>query len=436
MRRQFGIWQVVIVISCLVAIVTVTAYDPVYPAFPEASIYGAEKNGAMLITKVLPKMGIHTGVVNTNIDTWKPRSAVCLIEPVLEPQFLLAGAGSLDIQKLRVWIKQGGKLIIFGSAQAIAEAGENQPFGLFQQKPDDEGKDVNSAPLLIDEFISLHSLNPSFAGLGFKLKEPGVSLNVSTESSYTKDVKVLHFDSAPNLILNPNANNLKTHINLTKVTKDWKYLVGELSFGEGTVTIVNSAQLIYNESLLKADNAQFVYNVIANTGESVDFIDNADTGEGNETKIFSTIFFNPWGRMVIIAFLSLFALRLDSIFYFAKPMPEPKLIRRSIMEYIRAQGWTYYHAQANTLALQAVIDGIKRRMMKSYSLPALPSLQFISRKLNDLSRIEPKLQSHCQTIVAMLHRSEAGDNISTGELKTVVDILQVLEPYLFIKRQY
>lgn len=433
MKQRSTVWQFIIVIICLVGIVTITAYNPSYPKYPEASVYGAEDNGALLITKVLPRMGVTSKIVTTNIDSWDPASTVCIIEPVVD---LSLSKPSFDLPKLKTWVKQGGKLVIFGSGKTLSESNPSLFAALYTEKPLDNEKRVKLPTLFDEDYIFIKNQKNSSSEISFTLPQPNVSdINKNSINPYTAQVKQLMFPSIPSVIINPYKNKLKTYISLESINRDWKYLIGELTFGNGKVLFVTSAQLIYNKPLLQADNAQFVYNVLSNGTQSVSFVDLNDDGSNNQVAIFRTIFFNPWGRLVIIGFFLFFVLQLDRIIYFAKPLPEPKVQRRSIMDYINAQGWTYYRARANTLAYQALVDGIKRKFLISYQLPAIPSLQFIKRKITELGNNQPQLQPACQTVITIIERAENTKMMTSNELKQFVNLMQLIEPYLYRRQK-
>lgn len=436
MRAKLSIWQLLLILVGIIAIVMITAYNPKYPSYPEASLYGAEPNGAMLITKLLDNRSIKYSIIGSKVVNWPEKSTVCIVEPSsFQDAFT---TGYYNDQDLRIWLKQGGKLIIFGSGDFLNKTETISPT-LFIEKEEQKSdyKDVEFFPILKADDIELTSTQGVPSPLSNLITSTsGKTVKISKSDKFTENVDSLFLESTPKEIIKAEGTELKTYINLKSLSKGWDYLVGEYQFGNGGIILINNPQIIYNQSLTKADNAQFVLNVLTINKEQIHLVDLSNTGDNNEAKLFSLIFFNPWGRLVIIAAVAVFILRLDDLFYFVKPYSEPKSIRRSIMEYIRAQGWTYYRAQANTLAAQALVDGLKRKLMKAYCLPAMPSIQFIIRKLSEVADENDYLKPNCQMVISMLHQTEISDKISSVELKILTETMQKLEPYLIKHFKY
>ncbi len=436
MRSKLSIWQVLLILIGIIAIVMITAYNPKYPSYPEASLYGAEPNGAMLITKLLDNRSIKYSIIGSKVEYWPDKSTVCIIEPSSSQEVFTTNYN--NDQNLRIWLKQGGKLIIFGSGNFLNKTNPINP-SIFIEKEEQKSdfKNVEFLPIISTENIDLDSSQSVQLPLGsLNTSTSGKTVEITSRDKFTDNVYTLNFDSTPSEIMKAEGTSIITHINMNSLSKGWDYLVGEYQFGDGGIILVNNPQIIYNQSLTKADNAQFVLNVLTQNKEPINLVDLSNTGDNNEGKLFSLIFFNPWGRLVLIAALAIFVLRLDALFYFVKPYSEPKSIRRSIMEYIRAQGWTYYRAQANTLAAQALVDGLKRKLMRAYCLPAMPSIQFIIRKLTEIADNKDNLKSKCQIVISMLHQAEISDKISSVELKILAETMQKLEPYLIRQFKY
>lgn len=275
------------------------------------------------------------------------------------------------IQRLGQWVKEGGRLIVapptINGIKSASEAKEVlfKALGLKRQI----FFVVDSPPIAPPHNEAL----PSFAKSVWSgaLKESAIVKIIPTGKMTT----LLH--SVESLVLPTESvitlgrgGNLVSPDRLDFIDKNGKEstLVAALPLGKGEVVVVADPRLAVNKFLGLEDNAVVMTLLLGGKSGPIVF-DEFLHGIGSRGNPIHLLSRQPYGYIALGFLLTALLWCWRSAIFLGPPLPEGRIPRRDISDYINAMANLFMRKRAYRFALGEVKDGVMRRLAKKFHLP-------------------------------------------------------------------
>ncbi|HVF26807.1 MAG TPA: DUF4350 domain-containing protein [Pyrinomonadaceae bacterium] len=207
-------------------------------------------------------------------------------------------------------------------------------------------------------------------------------------------------------------------------------LLLDYAYGEGRIVLLSDPYMISNAGLSRADNLQLAVNVAAGSGGLIAF-DEFHHGHGaSQNRTFAY-----FARTPVLAFVAQGALILLAILWtrarrFARPLPAPRVDRRSNLEFVASMAELQHRARAYDLALENIYGRTRRALARYAGTSNSASASDVA------ARIAGRSGKDAQEIKTLLHACEdviAGLSVGDREAQSLAARLRELERDLGIR---
>ncbi|MBA2645585.1 MAG: DUF4350 domain-containing protein [Pyrinomonadaceae bacterium] len=183
-------------------------------------------------------------------------------------------------------------------------------------------------------------------------------------------------------------------------------LLLDYAYGEGRIVLLSDPYMISNAGLSRADNLQLAVNIVAGSGGLIAF-DEYHHGHGaSRNRTFAYFAGTPMLAFAGQAALILLAVLWTRARRFARPLPAPRVDRRSNLEFVASMAELQHRARAYDLALENIYGRTRRALARyagtSNSAPTSDiAARIAGRSGKDAREIENLLHA-CEEVIAGL----------------------------------
>lgn len=306
----------------------------------------------------VPPSAVDTIHPNANLVLWAPESH--RIKKELR-----------HIEELGQWVKEGGRLIV-------------APPTINGVRADSDGKETLFKHLGLKRqiFFAVDAAPeapiPNEALPTFEKSVWSGALNDSAVVSITPTGKMgtllrgVHSLVLPteSIITLGRAGDLVSPDRIDFIDKDGKesVLVASLPLGKGEVVVVADPRLAVNKFLGLQDNAAVMTLLLRGESGPIVF-DEFLHGIGSRGNPIHLLSRQPYGYIALGLLLTALLWGWRSAVFLGPPLPEGRIPRRDISDYINAMANLFMRKRACRFALAEVKEGVMRRLAKKYHLP-------------------------------------------------------------------
>jgi hypothetical protein len=208
-------------------------------------------------------------------------------------------------------------------------------------------------------------------------------------------------------------------------------LLVDYIYGRGRIVVLSDPFIISNAGINRADNLQLAVNVVAGGARGLIAFDEFHQGYGSEqNRAFAYFAGTPvlWmfaqGAFIVLAVLWTRGRR------FARPLPAPRVDRRSSLEFVASMAELQQRARAYDLAIENVY-GRTRRALARYG-----GLQADAPRSEIAARVAARSGKDERQLEVLMHECEdavAGAHVSARKALALVSQLRELERDLGIR---
>ena len=208
-------------------------------------------------------------------------------------------------------------------------------------------------------------------------------------------------------------------------------LLVDYSYGRGRVVVLSDPFVVSNAGLRLADNLMLAVNVVAGAGGGVIAFDEYHQGYGaSRTNLLSYFAGTPVLWMLAQGGLLVLAILWTRGRRFARPLPAPRVDRRSKLEFVASMAELQRRARAYDLAIENVYTRTRRALARYSGTSAAASAAHLAERVaarsgRDARPIE-ELLKECEDAVA-------GEPVSARRALQLVAALRQLERDLGIR---
>lgn len=307
------------------------------------STYRRGGQGTAALYAILTRVGIPVGQLRAPMTELPEDCRQLWILQPTEP------VGYDELVALRDWVSGGGQLVaswdFFAHTQMTMRDAINKQMG-----------NETTFPLLAG--IEPAPPDAGKSGLtGALFGHAGVFASPSPREGMFRDVRTLHF---------PRGRGVLGYEGWTPLLEaEGQTLVLAAQFGEGWVVFVSDPDLVGNAGIGEADNAVFAANLASLAGGGVYFDEQHHGFTEQPESVVALAQRSSAGAGVGLAAIGLACALLAAARRLGKPVDPIEPPRRSSLEYVRSLASLYERAGARALAIRAIYDAARRRLLGS-----------------------------------------------------------------------
>jgi Domain of unknown function (DUF4350) len=419
MRQRILIVVTLIVVVVVLVLLNAASYVKIEPtadseSSPDRSTLNAGATGTRALYDFLHESGYQ-------VTRWRESTASLLSVSGPKPATVViigetrVGVSKAEQKELMHWVSSGGRLVIIDRTpdpKLLPDSGQwtikthvtNYPW--FDLNPNDyEQMTREVKPAIPSQPTALardvEQVMPSrFAGaITFAPRE--VKSPTKTPSPNSKDddddaeesPTETRPQSAPNISLAPVAT----------IADDRGSLLVDYPYGRGRIVLLADPYIVANNGINRADNLQLAINVIVGGGGIVAF-DEFHQGRASSHNALIQ-YFEGTPVLAICGQLALIGLALvwSRGKRFARPLPLPRVDRRSSLEFVASMAELQQRAKAHDLALENIYGRVRRVLVRHAGLNQNSSRAEIAARVANRSKIDQKelesLMRSCEDII-------------------------------------
>lgn len=156
-------------------------------------------------------------------------------------------------------------------------------------------------------------------------------------------------------------------------------LLLDFARGRGRIIVLSDPFIVANRGISRADNLQLAANVVGGTGGGLVAFDEFHQGRGTTQNEFAAYFA---GTPVLAMFAQLCLIAVTVVWTrgrrFARPLPAPRVDRRSKLEFVASMAELQQRARAYDLAIENVYGRTRRALARYGGADAAANLETIA----------------------------------------------------------
>lgn len=356
-----------------------------------------------------------------------------------------------EARLLMRWVARGGRLVIVdrlpdpallhpsGDWTIRAEIAGNQPFGLSADNLEEIAKGVDkllpAQPTLLT--TGVESIQPSrFVGVlkvGFKNKtkppKPEENGDEAATTGHEVDEETLPSEG-PVIAVSDPALPDDASAPVVHIAEKSGALLLDFAHGNGRVVVLAEPFLLANNGISSADNLQLAINLVGSRNSLVAFDEFHQGRSSSQNAMLAYFSGTPVVAMCAQLALLILVLIWTQGRRFARPLPLPRVDRRSSLEFVASMAELQERARAYDLALENIYMRTRRVLARHAGANNLSTRAEIARRVASRSRIDAEeLETLMRTCEAVIN----GAPTSSQESVTLAQRLRNLEGQLGLR---
>jgi Holliday junction resolvase len=430
MRQRFGIiLTVLLALGVLVAInsVAYVSEDEQQDSelSPDRSSYNAGATGTRALFDLLNETGY-------KVIRWREAPDKLLgINGQKVQTFVIVGRTPVFIDEdeaksLLAWVERGGRLVIIDRRPAehlLPRSGEwafttellaYPGFGVDPDKPEQLTAGVKpvkpAQPTRLTRDVETVMPSRYFAVIKFFIANKAATKN-SGEHSLPSDEDGA--EPTPTTDAEPNDGDTATPVQpgspapVVHLTTSNGALLVDYPHGKGNIAVLSDPFMVANEGIALADNLQLALNLLSNSDGQIAF-DEFHHGHGVTGNAFASYFAGTpilalGGQIALLIILMLWTRGRR----FARPLPLPRVDRRSSLEFVASMAELQQRAHAFDLAIENIYSRT-RRVLARYA-----GVDYNSSRSEIASRVAARSTLDAHALETLMRQSEEAINGAT-----------------------
>jgi len=428
MRQRLAIViTIVVVIGVLVALSSVSYVHvertPDSEFSPDRSTMNSGATGTRALYDFLHEAGYQ-------VIRWREPTANLLNSRGIKPAtFVIIGRTRRPIEAeearlLMRWVADGGRLVIVdrlpdpallhpsGDWIISAEPNGHEPYGVSADNLEEitrgVAKLVPAQPTLLT--TGVESIQPSRfvsvlkVGFNNKTKPSGPQV-ISDEAVATEDEadeETLPLEE-PGFAPPPPAVPDNASAPVVHIAEKGGALLLDFAHGKGRVVLLAEPFLLANNGISSADNRQLAINLVASRNSLVAFDEFHQGRSASQNALLAYFSGTPVVAMCAQLALLVLVLIWTKGRRFARPLPLPRVDRRSSLEFVASMAELQERARAYDLALENIYLRTRRVLVRYAGADNFTTRAEIARRVASRSRIDGKeletLMRNCEDVI-------------------------------------
>ncbi len=475
MRERLFIIGSIAVLLAVLAGLNAASYvrierEPELEAHPDRSTYNAGATGTRALYDYLNESGQH-------VMRWRePSAALTDLKRRLPDTFVVVGRLRVpyakdEAEKLRQWVARGGRLVVIDrvpdatllpppAADQIIYADADALPNLDVRADNVANLTTDTKPLAPTQPTLLtrdvEQIAPTrFAGrLKLKLIEQIIAAEAHATTNASDDEEEDHAvaeeATEPTPVLptpqaaqaeddeattdevaeSPTPASTPAPAPVFHVTDERGPLLADYRYGSGRVILLSEPFIVTNNGIARADNLQLALNIITAGGGLIAFDEYHQGRAATENQLFAYFAGTPVLALCAQAFVIVLALIWTRGRRFARPLPAPRVDRRSTLEFVASMAELQQRARAYDLAIENVYARTRRALARYGGVAQnVPRTQIAAR----VAARSGLPQADLETLMRECEDAINGERLSARHALALVRRLRELERTLGIR---
>lgn len=457
MRQRLAIFITIALVLLLLVALNAASYVRIeqtsdLEAKPDRSTYNAGATGTRALYDFLHESG-------REVTRWTEESSALFNQPRMQAgTFVIVGKTVVPLEKedtenLLRWVERGGRLVLIDRRpdQRLLPASGHWMLTtqLTQYPPDDMKADNPEAlvegvrplgvaqPTLLTRRVD--SVMPSrFAGLiYFYVKQDGKEtvLQGGEPDGAIDEEEMSEPESGPFSMPSPTPTPVTNSAPVSPapvahLTNERGALLVDYKHGAGQIIILSDPFIVANNGISRADNLQLALNVVAGRGGLIAFDEYHQGRAAAQNRLAAYFAGTP-----VLAMLGQFGLIVLVVLWtrgrrFARPLPLPRVDRRSKLEYVASMAELQQRSRAFDLAIENIYTRTRRVLARYAGLDSMSPRAEIAARVASRSSLN---RQQLENLMRACEDAINGAPISAREALGLVAQLREVERALGLR---
>lgn len=365
---------------------------------PPMSTYSSRPTGAKALYDLMLRVGYQAERFGDLEYHYPPQACMVILD---QPELSVSAmvGGTLDVKALRLWMEQGGRLLLF--SDPLRQTGHEL---MLELAPDaGQGYDFRNELLARrSETLTTGSADAIWR-----------SFQHSYRYELDADRPQLFEDVGEIEIALPAMHEFVNAQVLLASDEPLQPIVLYKQVGAGMLLWVTCPEIACNDWIARADNHKLLLSLVemAAGGGPLYFDEHLHGFYKRQANVLQLLLFTGGGRLLLALAVVLSMLFLGQMISAARVAVQPVIARRQTSEIVLAQADLYQRAGQLQIIARNLIDGLRRQLMLAKHASRLPGDDEILRWLGSTS---PGLAAEAQIVAAWL--SAGATKLTPGQL--------------------